>query len=193
MKQVRRCFDFTTAMRALCADIVSRLEAFSHIDVERVAFNICQTRRDVSHGMYASLTPLRFAGGNAFKTVRGVDWGIQEIRDDSGRDYLYLLSFYLPRFQNSPLEEKLITVFHELWHIGPDFDGDLRRHEGRCYAHGHSQREYDLQMKKHAQQWLSLSPPCHLYEFLSLSFDELVCEHGPVTGSRWSPPKLVRR
>jgi predicted metallopeptidase len=193
MTRLSRCFDFTSAMHALCADIASRLEAFSHIDVERVAFNICQTRRDVSHGMYASLTPLRFAGGSVLKTVRGVSWGIQEIRDDTGREYLYLLSFYLPRFQNTTLEEKLVTVFHELWHIGPGFDGDLRRHKGRCYAHGPSQREYDVQMRRHAQQWLALSPPCHLYDFLSLSFEELISEHGPVTGSRWSPPKLVRR
>lgn len=193
MKQKRRCFDFTVAMRSLCSDIACRLEAFSHIDVQRVAFNICQTRRDVRHGMYASLTPLRFNGGSAFKTMRGVSWSIQEIRDDTGRDYLYLLSFYLPRFQDTTLEEKLITVFHELWHIGPNFDGDLRRHEGRCYVHGPSQSEYDARMKLYAQQWLSLNPPCHLYEFLLLSFEELVDEHGPVTGSRWNQPKLVRR
>lgn len=193
MKRFTRCFDFTAAMRTLCGDIACRLEAFSHIDVERVAFNICQTRRDVSHGMYASLTPLRFSGGSAFKTMRGVSWVIQEIRDDTGRDYLYLLSFYLPRFQNTTFEEKLITVFHELWHIGPNFDGDLRRYEGRCYAHGPSQSEYDARMKLFAQEWLSLNPPCHLYEFLLLSFEELTSEHGPVTGSCWSPPKLVRR
>jgi hypothetical protein len=193
MQRVSRSFDFTAAMRTLCGDIASRLETFNHIDVQRVAFNICQTRRDVRHGMYASLTPLRFAGGSLFETMRGLSWGIQEIRDDTGRDYLYLLSFYLPRFQNTSLEEKLITVFHELWHIGPSFDGDLRRHDGRFYAHGPSQSQYDARMRQYAQQWLSLNPPCHLYEFLSLSFDELVGEHGPVTGNRWSPPKLVRR
>jgi hypothetical protein len=186
-------FDFTAAMRRLCADISQRLVEFHHVVVDRVAFNVCQTRRDVSHGMYASLTPLRFAGGAERKTVRGVSWAIEQLCDDSGQEYLYLLSFYLPRFQNLPLEEKLVTVFHELWHIAPDFNGDLRRHAGRCYAHGPSQRDYDARMAQFAQAWLGLNPPSHLYEFLSLSFAELVAEHGRITGSRWRSPQLMRR
>lgn len=193
MERPRHGFDFTAAMHCLCADISTRLLDFGHVDVDRVAFNVCQTRRPVTHGMYASLTPLRFAGGAEQRTVRGVSWGIEQLCDGSGREYLYLLSFYLPRFQNLPLEEKLITVFHELWHIAPEFNGDLRRHEGRCYAHGPSQREYDARMAQFAQQWLLLDPPHYLYDFLSFSFAELVAEHGRVCGNRWRAPKLVRR
>lgn len=193
MEGPRHAFDFTVAMRRLCADISCRTSEFGHIDFGRVALNLCQTRRDVNHGMYASLTPLRFAGGTDRKLVRGVYWGIEQLHDETGREYLYLMSFYLPRFQNLSFEEKLITVFHELWHISPRFDGDLRRHKGRCYAHGRSQREYDARMTRLAQRWLALNPPQHVYEFLSLSFAELVAEHGQVTGSRWRSPRLVRR
>lgn len=193
MKSVRPGFDFTLAMRDLCADIATRLTDFHHVEMERVALNICQTRSDVSHGMYASLTPLRFAGGAERKIVRGVSWGVEPLCDDTGQEYLYLLSFYLPRFQNVALEEKLITVFHEMWHIAPEFNGDVRRHPGRCYAHGSSQRRYDAQMTRLAQAWLALDPPSHLYEFLSLSFSELVAEHGRVMGKRWQAPKLVRQ
>jgi hypothetical protein len=193
MEGPRHGFDFTTAMRRLCADISARLGDFGHVDVHRVAFNVCQTRRDVNHGMYASLTPMRFAGGAEHKTIRGTSWGIEQLRDSVGQEYLYLLSFYLPRFQNLPLEEKLVTVFHELWHIAPEFNGDVRRHEGRCYAHGPSQREYDARMALLAQSWLGLNPPHHLYDFLSLTFAELVAEHGRVCGGRWRSPRLVRR
>ena len=38
---------------------------------------------------------------------------------------LYLLSFYLPRFLKLPWREKLATVIHELWHVNPQFNGDL--------------------------------------------------------------------
>lgn len=193
MESPRQGFDFTAAMRFLCIDISTRLDELGHVSADRIAFNVCQTRRDVSHGMYASLTPLRFLGGAQLKTVRGVSWEIERLADHAGREYLYLLSFYLPRFQNLPLEEKLITVFHELWHIAPEFNGDLRRHEGRCYAHGPSQRAYDARMAELAQRWLQLDPPHELYDFLSLSFVELVAEHGRVRGSRWRAPRLVRR
>ncbi len=192
MDSSRQGFNFTAAMHRLCRDMVERLPELCHIDMTRIALGICQTRQDVSHGMYASLTPLRFESGKRRKTIRGVSWEVPPIIDDQGTEYLYLLSFYLPRFQNTSLEEKLSTVVHELWHISPAFDGDLRRHRGRYYAHGPSQREYDAQMARLGQAWLRLNPPAHLYEFLSLNFEELVAEYGQVYGSRWPTPKLVR-
>lgn len=192
MEGPRQGFDYTRAMRALCGDIASRLNQFNHIEVERVALNVCRSRRDAAHGVYATLTPLRFAGGVDREIVRGVSWKIEKMVDENNRPYLYLLSFYLPRFQNLLLEEKLTTVFHELWHISPEFNGDLRRYAGRCYAHGRSQRDYDAVMRRFAQEWLSLGPPAHLYEFLSLSFAELVSEHDRITGQRWRAPRLVR-
>ena len=108
---------------------------------------------------------------------------MQAVCDPQGREYLYILSIYLPRFLNTSLEEKLATLLHELWHIGPNFDGDLRRFPGRNYAHGNSQREYDAQMERFAQQWLAADPPAHLYEFLEYDFHELVAEHGRIIGT----------
>ena len=72
---------------------------------------------------------------------------IQRLFDSKGQEFLYILTFYLPRFMDLSFREKLITVFHELWHISPQFDGDLRRHPGRCYAHTSSQKEYDAEME----------------------------------------------
>jgi len=184
-------FDFTSAMRRLCDDMTSRLPKLEHIDLTRVAISLCQARKNVSHGIYASLTPLRFEAGAKTTERRGLRYGVEPVCDSSGRDYLYILSFYLPRFMNTGLEEKLSTVVHELWHISPAFDGDLRRHAGRCYAHGRSQREYDALMQRMAQNWLTLDPPSHLYEFLMADCDELVAEHGPITGTHWVNPQLV--
>ena len=59
------------------------------------------------------------------------------------REILYVMTFCLPRFLDQPFEEKLVTLFHELFHIGPAFDGDLRRYAGRYEVHTHSQKEYD--------------------------------------------------
>jgi hypothetical protein len=183
-------FDFTAAMRSLCRDMVQRLDELAHVDVERVAISLCHTRRPVPHGLYASLTPLKFEAGATERVIHGRRYAASRLCDPRGHEYLYILSFYLPRFQNLVLEEKLSTVLHELWHIGPRFDGDLRRHEGRCYAHGPSQREYDAQMDRLAQRWFALDPPGHIYEFLTHDFAGLVAEHGTVVGTRWPTPKL---
>jgi predicted metallopeptidase len=171
--------------------MVARLDALKHIDLTRVAFSFCQTRRAVSHGMYASLTPLRFAGG-ALETVRrGRRWRIPRLVDRDGREMLYILNFYLPRFLNLPLEAKLATIVHELWHIGPRFDGDLRRFGGRCYAHSGSQNRYDAHVAALAKRWLTLGPPEPLYDFLRDDYQELVRRYGRIYGQRFRAPRLV--
>jgi hypothetical protein len=82
-------------------------------------------------------------------------------------------------------------VLHELWHVGPRFDGDLRRLGARCYAHGSSQKRYDAHVAALSDRWLSLSPPEELYGFLRVGFSELVARHGRVFGRRVPTPKLV--
>jgi hypothetical protein len=168
-----------------------RLPELAHIDVSRVAIGVCRARNGAMHGVFATLTPLRFEGGRLDKTIRGRRHRIKPLVDAGGQEFLYLLNLYVPRFLNLSLEEKLSTIVHELWHIGPKFDGDLRRHAGRCYAHGSSQKAYDALMDRLTQQWLASDPPHHVYEFLQASFEELVAEHGDLCGERWPAPKLV--
>jgi hypothetical protein len=167
------------------------LPPLSHVDVDRVAIGACRTRNGSAHGVFATLTPLRFAGGEEFQNVRGRRRRIEPILDSDGREFLYLLNFYIPRFLDLPLEEKLSTIVHELWHIGPRVDGDLRRHAGRCYAHGHSKKAYDDEMDRLTRDWLAADPPHHLYEFLQHSFEELIAEVGPLRATRWPAPKIV--
>lgn len=186
-----RGLDFSACMRRLCGDIAARLPDLNHVVMDRVAIRVCQTRKPVQHGIYASLTPLRFAGGERVLHRRNRLWTIPPLFDSTGRELLYLLSFYLPRFCDQPLEEKLSTVVHELWHIGTDFDGDLRRLPGRCYAHGLSEAEFHNQMRASAQQWLAQSPPPELYAFLDGDFRQLCQRHGGVFGARIATPKLV--
>jgi hypothetical protein len=185
-------FDFTAHMRLLCADVTSRLPELGHVEMERVAIRFCQTRKAVRHGVQASLTPLRFEQGSLVSHRRGQTWTIEPLRDARGREMLYLLSFYLPRFLERSLEEKLSTVIHELWHIGPRFDGDLRRHPGRCYAHSHSQKQYDALIDRLTARWLALGPPVDVYDFLQHRFDDLERTFGRVFGQRIRTPKLVR-
>lgn len=183
--------DFTARIRLVCDDMVARLPELSHIEMSRVAVAFTQARRQVLHGLYASLTPLRFKGGALTGRRRGRTYRIQGLRDASGREMLYILRFCLPRFLNLDLREKLITVVHELWHISPEFNGDIRRHAGRYHAHTHSQAKYDAQMGVLADNWLSLEPPDELWEFLRYDFHALHNRHGRIVGVRIPRPLLV--
>lgn len=186
-----RGFNFTAAMRDLCHDMASRIPELCHVRMEQVAVGFCQTRRNVSHGMQASLTPLRFADGEMTEVRLKRRYACPRLFDERGNEFLYLLNFYLPRFLNQPFGEKLTTVVHELWHIGPQFDGDLRRHEGRCYAHGASQEAFDAHAEGLAKRWLARKPPECCYAFLRVTFSELSQQYGSVFGQRYAVPKLV--
>ena len=188
----QRGFSFTNSMRRFCDDAVRRLPALGHIDLAHVAFSFAQIRRRTAHGLYASLTPMRFAGGSLTCRRRASTYAIQRLYDAQGREILYILTFYLPRFMELGFREKLITIFHELWHISPAFDGDLRRHPGRCYAHTSSQKDYDAEMEVLARQYLSATPPAEFYGFLQRSFADLLTEHGRVYGTKIRRPRLLR-
>jgi hypothetical protein len=184
-------FDFTRRIRAVCADMVSRLPELQHIDLERVAVSFAQTRTRSLFGRHATLTPLRFEGGALCTVRRGRQYRIERVYREDGVEVLYILTFYLPRFLDAELEEKLTTILHELWHISPDFDGDLRRHPGRCYAHTHSQKEYDAAMSQLAFRWLQSEPPEPLYAFLRDNFQQLRDRYHSVHGMKIRSPKLV--
>jgi len=180
-------------MRCVCADLCARLPEFAHVEMHRVAVAIRRTRKRVSHGLQASLTPLRFAGGRLVNENRRGRWTIQRVFDSpGGQEYLYLLNFYLPRFLNQSFDEKLITIVHELWHIGPAFDGDLRRHNGRCYIHTGRQSAYDAWAGELSRRWLAHHPPPELYAFLQFTAEDLFRRHGGIVGAHIPAPKLIR-
>lgn len=183
-------FDFSAAMAALCEDVASRIPQFAHIRMEHVAVAFAQARRRVLHGLQAKLTPMRFDNGSLTTRRNGRTWTVQRLFRDN-REVLYVLTFYLPRFLNHPFREKMVTVFHELYHIGPAFDGDIRRFDGRCHVHSHSQKAYDRQMESLVDEYLALDPPAEKHAFLRSRFATLQARHGHVFGLQVPIPKLI--
>jgi predicted metallopeptidase len=177
-------------MTALCEDICSRHPEFGHVHMPRVAVTFAQTRSPVEWGVQARLTPLRFQGGATVERRKGRLWTVQKVVH-RGQEALYLLTFLLPRFLNLPFDEKLVTIFHELYHISPEFNGDIRRFGGACYVHTGSQKNYDRQMAVFARQYLAQQPPEKLYAFLRLDFAQLRRTVGEVVGLRIAIPRLI--
>ncbi len=186
-----RGFDFIGHIRRLCEDLVARTPELAHIDMSRVLVASSQVRNSHRQGIYASLTPLRFPGGRNVLIRRGQPYTLQRVVDPSGREMLYILRFYLPRFADLKFKEKMTTIMHELWHISPEFNGDLRRHRGRFYAHGRSQKAYDAHAARLVERYLAQNPPAELYDFLQYSFHQLQSRYGPVYGLRVPRPRLI--
>jgi len=183
-------FNFHNHVRALCADIVRHCPELRHIDVSRLLIGMTQARTGRRHGLQARVTPMRFRQGRLARRRRGELYQVQRYFVE-GREMLYLVTFCLPRFLDQDFDDKFVTLFHELYHISPEFDGDLRRHAGRCALHTHSKRLYDAHMAHLARIYLSNGANRSLHDFLRLNFAQLLHRHGSVVGVVVPRPRLL--
>ncbi|WP_318258330.1 putative metallopeptidase [Geobacter anodireducens] len=128
----------TRELERLIAHVTGRVPELAHIDPTRLLVCISSTRGAGVRGTYARIHPLRFPGGaRSVERRRGRHTWVSTMPTIVHRqvEILYIIYFLVPRFLDLSLREKLITVFHELYHISPAFDGDIRRFPGRNYAH----------------------------------------------------------
>jgi predicted metallopeptidase len=181
-------FDYTDAMESLIRHIVETCPRLAHVQCDRVIVSYIRTRSPGAHGIYASVQPLRFEGGSPTTKRRGRVYEMPRIEHE-GREILYIVYFALPRFANLSFEEKLTTVFHELYHIGPEFDGDIRRFPGKYYAHGKSRKSFNERIRGMMEAYAKSPGAEEQLAFLRKSFKELQSGHGCVTGNRVRPPK----
>jgi hypothetical protein len=187
---VERPFDFCGHIRWLCEDVVRRCDDLRHIDPARLLFAVTQARSGRPYGLQARVTPLRFRNGSLTRRRRDGAYQVQRYFVGD-REMLYLVTFCLPRFLDQDFDDKFITIFHELYHISPAFEGDLRRHDGRYALHSHSKRLYDTHMAQLAREYLSSRPDPRLHAFLRLNFAQLQHRHGSVVGVVVPRPRLL--
>lgn len=157
----------------LCRDLTQKLPELDHIDAAQLLFCLSRSRVPGTHGVYARIAPLRFAGGRRELTSRRgrhlETYALPQLTHQ-GRDILYVIYLMLPRLLRLPFREKLRTIIHELYHISPAFDGDIRRFPGRNYAHGASRASYNRKIDQLVDAYLNTSPaeellqPLHLRE-----------------------------
>lgn len=187
---VHEPFDFTSHMRRLMNDVVVRCPEFGHVLPDKVLLAVTQARSGHAHGLQARVTPLRFLHGDLVRLRRGIPYQVQRFFLGD-HEFLYHMTFCLPRFLDQSFDDKLVTLFHELHHIGPEFNGDLRRHAGRCRWHTSSKRGYDKHMAELARAYLAAGPDPSLLGFLRFTFAELQQRHGSVIGVMVPRPKLI--
>jgi hypothetical protein len=183
-------FDFSAAMARLCGDVAARCETLRHVHMPRVLVTFTPSRNRSRYGLQARVTPLRFRDGALTRRHGPVEYQVQRFFVN-GREMLYLLTFCLPRFLDQSFDEKLVTVFHELFHVSPGFDGDLRRHPGRYAVHSHSKARYDSHMADLARRYVAEHPDPGLFRFLRAGYRDLWDRHGGIVGTVVPRPKLL--
>lgn len=185
-----RPFSYTGALQLLARDIAATLPELAHVDTDRVLFGVRSARSDSRHGQHACCVPLRCEGG-ARETFRGGRrWRLPVVRC-GGVEMLYAVFVMLPRFHTAhEYPERLAVLIHELYHISPEFNGDLRRFAGRNYAHGGSREAYHREMRRLAARYQALRGTAAPDGFLRVPFAELLARPGGVTATTLRLPSL---
>jgi predicted metallopeptidase len=185
--------NLTLELERLIAHVANHVEEFRHIDPRRVLVCVSSARGGGIHGTYAKIHPLRFEDGSRRKTVRR---GIRSYEYEMpsilhrGEEILYVVYFLVPRYLNLPFREKMITLFHELFHISPDFNGDIRRFPGKNYAHGGSTRKYNLNMARLVDGYLEALEDRAMVSFLEGSMDEVRGRFKAIVARKMEAPRI---
>lgn len=170
--------------------IVVSTSSFSYIIPQQLLICIASNKSGSRGGTYGKLVPLRFCNGAKYSTFRNQVYTIPEIRNDN-HPILYIIYFYMPKFFDLALEEKIKVIFHELYHINPSFNGDIRRLGKSKVAHGGSRLKFDDRFSKNLDQFLLLPHPKWFTDFLLLNSVQLYKRYSRITGLRMQVPHPV--
>ncbi len=140
---------YMLCMQDLIKDITQTVDELSYIDPEYVSVGFKRSKDNVNEETWAEVTALDLGDGAYLQKKEGrvEKYFSSQCLLMNGVPVKYIMDFYVPVFLSLPFREKLVTVFHELYHISPNFDGELRTFKGRAYQHGPSKEKYDKYME----------------------------------------------
>jgi predicted metallopeptidase len=152
--------EFSTLFSELCQSI----SIFRHYDLSRVIVSVGASRSRGKTGIWAYVTPLRYVGGGLHRKGRRYGMpgfytyalGDRDLNDAASP--LYMITVLVPRFFNLSFEERIETLVHELYHLHPDFRGDLRRFPAPHVHHGPTPQAYNRRVRELTQEALSVNP-----------------------------------
>ncbi|MEI6079648.1 MAG: putative metallopeptidase [bacterium] len=164
---------YATAMQSVIADITYNVDEFSYIDPDQIIVNFKKARETANEEVWAEITGL---SDDDHGSVQQREGRVEMFYYSNsllfnGTPVKYIIDFYVPLFFNLTFKDKLTTIFHELYHISPRFDGELRLFKGKAYQHGPSMEKYDRYMEYLVDKYLLRSPEAA--DFLKSNKEEL--------------------
>jgi hypothetical protein len=202
--------DYTLHTRRLMEDIVARVPALAHVDLQHVLV-FARLGRSSTHGAYATCHSLMVPDSEpAYYFWRDRRTGALSRRSEwfitrspevwiGGRRISHLISIALPRFCDQTLKDthkervyergkewlaKLDTIVHELYHVDPH-EGGIRQGlkvDGSPAAHTHTP-QFFRDVQRMVREYVASRPDTAVFEFLCLDFDELVKRYGGVAAA----------
>ncbi len=183
--------DFNSRMTQLIGEMARSVGEFHQFDARQIRVSASFNRSRNRGGVLAYVVPLRYRDGLPVELRRHgsrlYHWTMLPQHQD-GHELLYYMYFMLPRFFNLTLREKVETVVHELYHINPAFNGDLRRFKGRSKLHG-CHKEFDQRVRQLTDLFMGSPHNPQSYEFLRGGPYTLRLRYGEIRAHHFPEPR----
>ncbi len=159
--------DITEILLRIIEQISANTSSFSHIDTKKILVCLASNKSNTRGGIYGKLVPLKFKNGSDILRFHGKHYTMPAVINNGIR-LLYIVYFYIPKFFDLSPFEKLRIIFHELYHISPEFNGDIRRMGEVKKAHGSSKKKFDLYFEKDARSFYEYIMDTEYMDFLKM-------------------------
>lgn len=182
--------NLTDILTLIIHDMVQTTEEFKKFDLNRILVCCASNRKDCRGATYGKLLPLRFKDGAEIVKHNGRFYTIPKVKINDS-EILYIIYFYIPKFFSLSAKDKINVMFHELYHISPEFNGDIRRMGNFKAAHGHSRKSFEEKYIEYADIFFEKIKDTPYCSFLKMDTHELHKEFKTVKYRRMKSVKPV--
>jgi predicted metallopeptidase len=169
---IHSSINLTDTLSLITHEMIIRTPEFRGYDINRMLICCASNRSDSRGGIYGKLVPLKFEGGSDIINFHGRTYTIPKIIHNN-IEIRYLIYYYHPKFFDISAREKVNVMFHELYHISPDFNGDIRRMGKFKKAHGHSKKSIEEKYLVYAEEFYRYVKETPYHAFLEMSSRDL--------------------
>jgi hypothetical protein len=130
--------DLTEGLRVAATEVCAHVPELGHVRVPEVHFAVFYSRQARRTLTYARCYPLTTTVRKRGKRV----YCLTPVVTPGGLTARYVLAFAWTRYWEMTPRERLLTLVHELYHVGPAFDGEARTFPSGGW-HGRGRKWFD--------------------------------------------------
>jgi len=164
--------NLTDILTLIIDDIIKTTDEFKSFDLNRILICCASNRKDFKGAIFGKLLPLRFKDGSEIIKHNGKFYTIPKIKVNN-TEILYIIYLYIPKFFDLSPKGKVNVIFHELYHINPGFNGDIRRMGKFKAAHGHSRKSFEEKYIEYADAYFKTIQNTPYFSFLQMNSDDI--------------------
>lgn len=182
--------NLTDIFTEIIHDMIKSTDEFKSFDSSKILVCCASNRKDYKGATYGKLLPLRFKDGSEIIKHNGKFYTIPKVKFNN-TELLYIIYLYIPKFFNLSARDKINVMFHELYHINPDFNGDIRRMGEFKSAHGHSRKSFEEKYIEYSDNFYKTVQNASYYNFLLMSSEEIRTQYKVIKYRRMKNIKPV--